>query len=449
MSRLEKKIGPLKLTSLGLQHVFAMYAGAILVPLIVGGALHLNAQQSAYLIGIDLLTCGIATLLQAWNNRFFGIGLPVILGSSFVALTPMISIGSQYGISAIYGSIIAGGLFIVLFSKYLGKMLRLFPPVVTGTVVTIIGMSLVPSAIRNMAGGVGSKDFGSISNLLLAFGVIAFILVLNHFFTGFVRALSVLMGLIIGTIVSSFMGKVSLANVAEASWLHIPKPFYFGAPTFEVGPILTMILVCIVIIIESTGVFLALGKICDRQLTEEDFKKGYRAEGLAIILGGLFNAFPYNTFAQNVGLVQLSKVKSTNVIVASGFILVLLGFVPKIAAFATIIPAPVLGGAMVVLFGMVISSGIKMLSVVNFEKQSNLLIIACSLALGLGVTVVPDLFAKLPAALKIIVSDGVITGSLTAIILNICLNILGKKSEDVHVDAKDSTEYTEPMYAQK
>ena len=173
----------------------------------------------------------------------------------------------------------------------------------------MIGLSLVPSAVRNMAGGVGSKDFGSLSNLLLSFGVLALILILNRFFSGFLRSLSVLIGIVAGTIAAVLMGKVNFTNFNEASWLHIPTPFYFGMPTFEIGPILTMILVCLVIIIESTGVFLALGKLCDRELTEKDFTKGYRAEGIAIVLGGLFNAFPYNTFAQNVGLVQLSKVK--------------------------------------------------------------------------------------------------------------------------------------------
>jgi NCS2 family nucleobase:cation symporter-2/xanthine permease len=197
----------------------------------------------------------------------------------------------------------------------------------------------------------------------------------------------------------------------------------------------------LVIIIESTGVFLALGKLCDRELTEKDFTKGYRAEGIAIVLGGLFNAFPYNTFAQNVGLVQLSKVKTKNVVVVAGFILALLGLVPKIAAFTTIIPTPVLGGAMVVLFGLVISSGIKMLSAVDLSKQENLLIIACSLSLGLGVTVVPDLFAQLPNALHVIVSDGVITGSLAAILLNLLFNAsIERKIPSVSLDKTDYSE---------
>ncbi len=434
---MESKNGTLKIFSLGLQHVLAMYAGAILVPLIVGRALNLTSEQLAYLVAIDLLTCGIATLLQAWKTKYFGIGLPAVLGSSFVAVTPMIAIGNQYGVSAIYGAIIVGGVFVLVFASFFGKIIKLFPPVVTGSVVTIIGLSLVPTGIRNMAGGAGSEDFGSITNLLLSFGVLFAIIVMNRFLKGFAQALSVLIGIMAGTLVASVMGKVDFSEVADASWVHFPELFYFGFPTFELGPILTMIIVCLVIMIESTGVFLALSKICDRNLKEKDFVRGYRAEGLAILLGGLFNAFPYNTFAQNVGLVQLSKVKTKNVVVAAGFILVALGLVPKIAALATIIPPSVLGGATVVMFGMVISSGIKMLVSVDFSDQHNLLVIACSISLGLGATVVPDLFTGLPQSLKIIVSDGIITGSLTAIGLNLFF-MIRKKTRTVSVDGDQS-----------
>ncbi len=426
---MNKKSNPGKVFSLGLQHVLAMYAGAILVPLIVGRALNLTTEQLAYLVAIDLLTCGIATLLQAWKNKFFGIGLPVVLGTSFVAVTPMIGIGTEHGMGAIYGSIIAAGVYIFLFARFFGKLIKVFPPVVTGSVVTIIGISLVPAGIKNMAGGAGSPDYGNPQNLLLAFAVLVFILVVNRFFDGFIRSLSVLLGIIVGTLVSAAMGNVDFSSVTEASWFHMPTLFYFGAPTFELGPILTMIIVASVIVIESTGAFLALGKICERELTEDDFVRGYRAEGLAFILGGLFNAFPYSTFAQNIGLVQLSKIKTRSVVIAAGCILIALGLIPKIAAFTTIIPTPVLGGAMVVMFGMVVSSGIKMLTEVDFRQNDNLLIIACSISLGLGATVVPEFSAQLPDAVKIIAGDGIVIGSLTAILLNLFFNFTSQKAK--------------------
>ncbi|WP_062233046.1 nucleobase:cation symporter-2 family protein [Fictibacillus sp. FJAT-27399] len=416
-----------KLFSLGIQHVLAMYAGAVIVPLIVGGALKLSTEQLAYLVSIDLLTCGLATLLQVWNNRFFGIGLPVVLGCTFTAVGPMIAIGSQYGISAIYGSILVSGLAVVLLAGVFGKIIKLFPPVVTGSVVTIIGVTLIPVAIQDMAGGQGSKDFGSPDNLMLSFGVLAFIIIVYRLFTGFIRAVSILLGLLAGTVAASFMGKVDFGPVADASWFHMVKPFYFGPPTFHASAILTMVLVAIVSMIESTGVFLALGKICGKEISPEQMTKGYRAEGLAVMLGGVFNAFPYTTYSQNVGLVQLSGIRTKNVIYTAGGMLIVLGLVPKVATVTTLIPTPVMGGAMVAMFGMVVASGIKMLSDVDFNIQENLLIIACSVGLGLGVTVEPDLFAKLPQAVRILTDNGIVAGSLTAIVLNLVFNAERKK----------------------
>ncbi|MBA4536140.1 purine permease [Bacillus aquiflavi] len=424
---------PLKIASLGLQHVLAMYAGAVIVPLIVGGALGLTSEQLTYLVSIDILMCGIATILQVWKNRFFGIGLPVVLGCTFTAVGPMISIGGEYGISAIYGAILVSGLFVVLVAKYFGKLVKFFPPVVTGSVVTIIGITLIPVAVNNMAGGVGSPDFGSLQNIGLSFGTLLFIIILYRFFTGFIRAVAILLGLLCGTVVAYFMGMVNFSAVSEASMFHIIKPFYFGMPTFEVTAILTMILVAIVSLVESTGVYFALGDICKQQLGEKDLANGYRAEGLAIILGGIFNAFPYTTFSQNVGLIQLSGVKTKNVIYTAGVFLIILGLVPKIGAITTIIPASVLGGAMIAMFGMVIASGIKMLSHVDFSSQENLLIIACSVGMGLGVTVVPDLFASMPASVQILTENGIVAGSLTAIFLNIIFNITKKNKQEIPI----------------
>ncbi|NUK31472.1 purine permease [Parageobacillus sp. VR-IP] len=418
---------PLQLCSLGVQHVLAMYAGAIIVPLIVGGALHLTSEQLTYLVAIDLFTCGVATLLQVWKNKFFGIGLPVMLGCTFTAVGPMIAIGQQYGLSAVYGAIISAGLFVVIIAKYFSKLRVLFPPIVTGSVVTVIGLTLVPAAMNNMAGGQGAKDFGDISNIALSFGVLALIVILYRFFTGFIRSISILLGMVIGTIAAALMGKVDVGAVSEASWVHLPHMFYFGIPTFNATAILTMILVALVSLVESTGVYFALGDICSRKLTDNDLASGYRAEGLAMVIGGLLNAFPYTTYSQNVGLVQLSGVKTRRVIYAAGIMLIVLGLVPKIAALATIIPAPVLGGAMLAMFGMVIAYGIKMLSQVEFASQENLFIIACSVGMGLGVTAVPNLFAELPANIRILTDSGIVAGSLTAIVLNILFHVLPNK----------------------
>lgn len=416
-----------KIASLGIQHVLAMYAGAVLVPLIVGGAIGLTGEQLTYLVSIDIFMCGIASLLQVWSNKFSGIGLPVVLGCTFTAVGPMIAIGNQYGISSIYGAIIASGVFVVFIAKYFGKLVKFFPPVVTGSVVTIIGMTLIPTAMNNMAGGQGSPEFGSFANLALSFGTLLIIIFLYRFSHGFIRSISILLGLLIGTVVASFAGLVDLSAVSEASWFHMPQVFYFGMPTFEITPILTMILVALVGLVESTGVYFALSDICEKKLDEKDITKGYRAEGLAIALGGFFNSFPYTTYSQNVGLLQLSGVRSKNVIYTAAVFLVLLGLVPKIGAVATIIPASVLGGASIAMFGMVMANGIKMLHKVDFTSQENLLIIACSVGIGLGVTVVPDMFLQLPTSIRILTDNGIVAGSITAIVLNLVFNVFKAK----------------------
>ena len=418
---------PFKIASLGVQHMLAMYAGAIIVPLIVGGGLGLNQRELTYLVSIDLLMCGVATILQALSNRFFGIGLPVVLGCTFTAVGPMIAIGKQYGVSSIYGAIIAAGLFVVIFAKLFGKLVKLFPPVVTGSVVTVIGVTLVPAAINDMAGGVGSKDFGSLENLALAFGVLLFIIIMYRFSDGFIRSISILLGLLFGTIIAAFIGKVSLQAVGEADWFHSIQPFYFGTPTFELTPVITMILVACVGIVEATGVYFALSDICNKKIGEKELTKGYRAEGLAMILGGIFNAFPYTTYSQNVGLVQLTGVRNRVIIYTCGGMLIVLGFIPKIAAITTIIPKPVLGGAMLAMFGMVMAYGIKMLSSVDFAKQENLLIVACSVGIGLGVTVVPTLFSQLPESIRILTDNGIVLGSASAVLLNIVFNMIPQR----------------------
>lgn len=419
----------MKNAALGIQHVLAMYAGAILVPLLVGDALGLTNEQLTYLVAIDILMCGIATILQVVRNRFFGIGLPVVLGCTFTAVGPMIAIGGEYGISAIYGAILVSGLFVILISGFFGSLVRFFPKVVTGTVVTIIGITLIPVAINNLGGGQGASDFGSMLNVSLGFGTLLFIVLMYRFASGFLRSISILIGLIVGTAAAAFFGKVNFSAVGEASLFHMVEPFYFGAPTFEWSAILTMILVAMVSLVESTGVYFALGDITNKKISEKDLSRGYRAEGIAILFGGIFNAFPYTAYSQNVGLVQMTGIKTRRVIFITGAMLIVLGFIPKIAALTTIIPSAVLGGAMVAMFGMVIAQGIKMLSTEIAASAENSMIVACSVGMGLGVSVVPELFAQLPASVQILTSNGIVAGSVTAIVLNILFNMTPRRKE--------------------
>ncbi|EON73677.1 nucleobase:cation symporter-2 family protein [Lysinibacillus sphaericus] len=421
-----------KATTLAVQHLLAMYAGAILVPLIIGGALGFDAKQMTYLVAIDIMMCGIATLLQVYSGKFIGIGLPVVLGCTFTAVSPIIAIGTnpEQGITDIYGSIIASGLIVVVIAGFFGKLVKFFPPVVTGSVVSIIGISLLPVALNNMAGGPDAPDFASGSNVALAFITLVIILVVYRFSTGFVRAISILIGLVAGTVLGIFMGKVDFSPVSDAGVLHMVQPFYFGMPTFDATAILTMTLVAMVSLVESSGVYFALSDICNKKLDSKDLARGYRSEGLASVIGGIFNAFPYTTFSQNVGLTRMSGVKDRKVIYLTGAFLVALGFLPKIAALTTIIPIPVLGAAMLAMFGMVITQGMGMLVPVMNESAENAMIAAIAVGLGVGVSVVPDIFASLPPGVAILTSNGIVCGSVTAIILNILFNMIGPKHKN-------------------
>lgn len=424
-----------KAAVLGLQHLLAMYAGAVAVPLLIGTGLGFNQEQMTYLISIDIFMCGLATLLQLTVNRFFGIGLPVVLGCAIQAVAPLILIGSDKGVGAIYGSIIASGIFVVLIAGFFSKIKKLFPPLVTGTVITVIGLTLIPVSIEKMGGGsAADPSFGNTTNLLLAFITIALIIGVQIFAKGFMRSIAVLIGLAGGSILAGLMGEIDFTAIGHAPVFHVPQPFYFGMPTFDVWSILLMIIISIISMVESTGVYFALGDITGQNVGEEELKRGYRAEGLAVILGGIFNTFPYTGFSQNVGLVQLSGIKTRKPIYFSAFFLIILGLFPKIGAIAQIIPEPVLGGGMLVMFGMVAIQGIRMLSKVNFENDKNLLIIAVSIAFGLGFNIMPELFSKLPETVQMFTGNGIVMSSITAIVLNLMFNGL-KEDEEIIKEA--------------
>ena len=416
---------------LGLQHLLAMYAGAVAVPLLIGTGLGFNEAQMTYLISIDIFMCGIATLLQLVVTRFFGIGLPVVLGCAIQAVSPLILIGTKSGISAIYGAIIAAGIFIVLIAGIFSKIKVLFPPLVTGTVITVIGLTLIPVASTKIGGGdAAAANFGDPTNLLLGFVTIALIIGVQVFGKGFIRSIAVLIGLIGGTILAALLGLVDLSAIAHAPVFHLPQPFYFGLPTFDLWSIVLMIIISIVSLVESTGVYFALGDITERPITGNDLKRGYRAEGLAVILGGIFNTFPYTGFSQNVGLVQLSGIKTRRPIFFSAIFLIVLGLFPKVGAIAQIIPEAVLGGGMLVMFGMVAVQGMRMLSKVDFMNDKNLLVIAVSIGFGLGFNMMPTLFSQMPETVQMFTGNGIVMSSLTAIVLNLFFNGLPKETDE-------------------
>ncbi|WP_281165910.1 nucleobase:cation symporter-2 family protein [Liquorilactobacillus sicerae] len=417
-----KNVSQGKAAVLGLQHLLAMYSGAVAVPLLIGTALKFNSEQMTYLVSIDIFMCGLATLLQLLRNRYFGIGLPVVLGCAIQAVEPLKMIGKEFTIGTMYGAIIVAGIFVFLVAGQFSRIKKFFPPVVTGSLITVIGLTLIPIAVQNMGGGdATAKNFGNLKNLLLAFLTVVIILAVQRWGKGFLSSIAVLVGLVLGTLLALAMGVVSLAPIAQASWFHFPQPFYFGLPQFEWSSSLTMIIIALVSMVESTGVFFALGGILHQDIQAADLKRGYRAEGLAQILGGIFNTFPYTTFSQNVGLLQLSGIKTKRPIYWSAILLMLMGLIPKIGAFATIIPTPVLGGAMLVMFSMISVQGIRMLFEVDFNDQRNLLIVAVSIGLGLGVSVYPTIFEFLPKTAQLFLGNGIVVASLASVLLNVIL----------------------------
>ena len=404
---------------LGLQHLLAMYSGSILVPIMIAGALGYSAEQLTYLISTDIFMCGVATLLQLQLNKYFGIGLPVVLGVAFQSVAPLIIIGQSHSSGAMFGALIASGIYVVLIAGIFSKIANLFPSVVTGSVITTIGLTLIPVAIGNMGNNV---DKPTAQSLILATVTVLIILLINIFTKGFIKSISILIGLIVGTGIAGAMGLVDLTPVAQAPLVHVPTPFYFGAPKFEFSSIVMMCIIATVSLVESTGVYLPLSDITKDKIDSTRLRNGYRAEGLAVLLGGVFNTFPYTGFSQNVGLVKLSGIKTRLPIYYAAGFLILLGLLPKFGALAQIIPSPVLGGAMLVMFGFVSVQGMQILARVDFEhSEHNFLIAAISISAGVGLNG-SSLFNSLPTSLQMFFSNGIVMASLIAIVLNAILN---------------------------
>ncbi len=410
--------------AVGLQHVLVMYAGAIAVPLILGGALKLPKDQIAFLINADLFACGIATLIQCIGFWKFGIRLPVVMGVTFAGVGPMVAMANaSLPITSIFGAVIAAGVFAVLIAPYFGKLVRYFPPLVTGTIIAVIGITLLRVGITWAIGGFPAmKDGASPQSMAIVGIVLATILVLNRWGKGFVANIAVLLGLVVGFVAAMAIGIVNFSGVGDADWFAVVYPFRFGVPTFDFGAVVSLCLVMIVVMVESTGMFLALGEICGRKVGPGDLGRGLATDGLGTIIGGIFNTFPYTSFSQNVGLVGITGVRSRWVVAVSGVILLALGLFPKMATVVASIPLPVLGGAGLCMFGMVAATGIKILARADFDQRHNLLIVAVSIAVGMIPLVAPTFFNQTPKWLDAIVHSGITLTAICAVVLNALFN---------------------------
>ena len=413
----------------GLQHVLAMYAGAVAVPFIIAQAMNLPIEDLIRLITADLFTCGIATLIQTIGFGNIGGRIPMIQGVTFAAVGPMAMIGAQHGMTAIYGAIIVAGLFTFLVAPFFSRLIRLFPPVVTGTIITIIGINLMPVAVRWMGGGVGNPNFGSFSNIGLGFITFLIVVFTYRFTKGFISNLAVLIGLIGGTIIAMVLGVTNFEEVGRAQWVSVIEPFYFGLPTFDVASVFAMIIVMLVVMVETTGDSIAIGELVDKKIGRKELAAIIRADGLSTVIGGILNSFPYTAFAQNVGLIAVTRIKSRFVVAASGVILIFLGLFPKLAAIVACIPNSVLGGAGIAMFGMIIASGIRSLGKVSFEGNHNLMLVAISIGVSMIPLASPQFYAQFPAWAQILLKSGITFGSVMAIFLNLLFNGLNKGDE--------------------
>ncbi len=448
-----------RLIALGLQHVLVMYAGTVAVPLIVGGALKLPKDQLAFLINADLFAAGIATLIQAIGFWKFGIRMPVMMGVTFASVGPMIAIGNDpnIGLLGIYGAVIASGLFGMLVAPLMGRLLGLFPPVVTGTVITLIGVSLMRVAINWAAGGQPTKmevidgvlqpvpnlSYGDPTGLAIAGFVLVAILLMTKYGRGLIGNIAVLLGIVFGTLVAMAAGKVNFEGVAQANLVAIITPLHFGMPTFSVSAVVSMCVVMLITLVESTGMFLALADITGRKLSNDDLTRGLRADGLGTAIGGVFNTFPYTSFSQNVGLVTVTGVRSRYVAAMGGLLLILLGLFPKVAHIVASVPSFVLGGAGIVMFGMVAATGVRILGAIDFNRnRHNLFIVAIAIGFGMIPTLSPTFFQYMPKWTEPITHSGIVLGTLVAVLLNLFYNGM-QSAEQAMRDAAANTHASE------
>src|SRR6201995_2370844 len=413
-----------RLFVLGLQHLFIMYAGAVAVPLIVGGALRLPISTIGLLVNADLFVSGVATIIQSVGiGKIFGGRLPVVAGATFTVLSPMIIIAQQYGLAAVYGAMLCSGVFGLLIAKPFSMMIRFFPPLVAGTVICVIGLSLIGADVSLIAGDdPAAKGYGQVSHIALAGLVVLLIVVITRAFRGFISQIAVLLSIIIGTLVAWPMGLLHFTGVGAAHWVGFGGVFRFGHPKFQVAAILSMCIVMLVTYTESTADMLAVSEMVDKKLTPSDLARGLATDGLSAGLAGFLNSFPHTAFAENVGLVGLTRVRSRWVVTTCGALLVILGLLPKFGQIVANIPGPVIGGAATVMFAMVTAVGIQTLHKTSFDGNHNLLIVAVSFSAGLIPAVQPSFYENFPTDFQVIFGSSITSTVIVVFVLNLVFN---------------------------
>ena len=429
----DERLGLGRTFGYGIQHILAMFGGVIAVPLIIGGAAGLDTAERALLVACGLFVSGLATLLQTLGLPFFGSRLPLVQGTSFAAVSTILAIlgdrGAE-GLQHVFGAVIVATALGLAIAPFFSRVVRFFPAVVTGSIITVIGLSLMPVAARWVTGNptivvdgavTENPNFASLDNVGLALFTFAVVIVLSKI--KLLSRLAVLLGLAVGTIAALILGKVDLSVVGSAAPFAFPTPFAFGMPLFEIGAIISMVIVVLVIMVETTADVLAVGEVVGTKVDARRVGDGLRADMISSLVAPVFNSFPATAFAQNVGLVALTGIKSRFAVAAGGAILVVLGLSPMAAAVFSIIPSPVLGGAGIVLFGTVAASGVRTLSKVNYAGNNNLVIVAAALAFGLIPVVSPDFWHAFPEWFVTVFHSGISAAAIVAVLLNLFFNV--------------------------
>ncbi|MET9257433.1 nucleobase:cation symporter-2 family protein [Streptomyces sp. NPDC003717] len=433
----DEKLHPSRLVPAALQHIAAMYAGVVTPPLIIGQAVGLDLEARTRLIAASLLIAGVATLLQTLGVKgFVGNRLPFVNAASSAGIAPILAIAETNGKSgqlpAIYGAVMVAGVFCLAVGPFFGRLLRFFPPLVTGVVITLIGVTLMPVPVGWAQGGdKTAADFGAMRNLALAAFTLVVILLFQRFGKGFLKQVALLFGLLIGTLAAMPFGMADFSGLTSAPVAALPTPFAFGTPVFQPAAILSLCIVMLVLMTESAAGMLALGEICDRRADAKVITRGLRTDGLATLIGPVFGGFPTSAFAQNVGVVSLTRVRSRYVVAVAGATLLVLGAFPVLGAVVSLVPMPVLGGAGIVLFGSIAVSGIRTLSEAGLDDSSNIILVAVALGAGIIPLAAPTFYADFPAWAQTVLGSGISAGAIVAVTLNLFFHHLGTRSRTV------------------
>ncbi|MCI3933837.1 nucleobase:cation symporter-2 family protein [Streptomyces sp. AN091965] len=429
----DEKLHVSRLVPAALQHIAAMYAGVVTPPLIIGQAVGLDAAAQTRLIAAGLLIAGLATLLQTLGVRgVVGNRLPFVNAASSAGIAPMLAIAETsatgHQLPAIYGAVMVAGLFCLVVGPFFGRLLRFFPPLVTGVVITLIGVTLMPVPVGWAQGGdKEAADFGDMRYLALAAFTLVVILLFQRFARGFFQQVALLMGLLIGTLVAVPFGLADFSALRSAPVAALPTPFAAGAPEFQPAAILSLCIVMLVLMTESSAGMLALGEICERRTDGATITRGLRTDGIATLVGPVFGGFPTSAFAQNVGVVSLTRVRSRYVVAVAGGALIVLGAFPVLGAVVSLVPMPVLGGAGIVLFGSIAVSGIRTLSEAGLDDSSNIVLVAVALGAGIIPLAAPAFYADFPAWAQTVLGSGISAGALVAVALNLFFHHLGTR----------------------